>query len=487
MRHSSISLVTLGLLLCVGAPAAGQGVNGRARTFISYFQVRQFLLDSVSSELAPGEGVQRELTDGTRANCGPSYCQYYRSGPEISVIPILQDVELNVWTGITGLRGYAHFRGRIPQGDKKLWPRSEENFEAVSAYVEYSRSFYRIQAGRIWQTTALGFFNYDGGSLALQLPKGLAVDLYGGLALVRGLNQRHSTALISSVESLEPRFDSYLGGIHARWRPTPGLTTSVTYQQEGTRRANDLYSERVAGSARILLGSATFEGELKYDLAGKTANLARLRVSAPLGGGFRGHAEVRKYVPYFELWTIWGAFSPVGFQEAQGRLDWVSSGGRLSWHAYSSHRKYEETHAKPSSPDLELRDDGWRLGAGLRLSMSEDLILSGEYRRDVGFGASGNGGDLSLQRFIGTDTYIALQGTAIETFSEFRVGSGQVIGGGILGQTRLGPASVRASAMLYRHRQTGRPSILDLNQARMHLTIEIPIGKDPGVAGRRES
>jgi hypothetical protein len=464
--------------------ALAQGVNGRARTFVSYLEIRELLLDSVPASQVPGEGVQRTLTNGTSATCGEAQCIFYRSGPEVSVVPILQDIELNLWTGVTGLRAYAHVRGRIPQGDRELWPRSDESFEALSAYVEYTRSFYRIQAGRIWQTTALGFYNYDGGSLALRLPLGMDLDVYGGLSLVRGLNQLHHTDLISSVENPAPRFDSYLGGVHARWRPVSEFSAALTYQQEGTRRADDLYSERIAGSARLLLGPATLDAEIKYDLAGKTTNLARARLSTPLGGGFRGSVEVKKYVPFFELWTIWGAFSPVGFREASGRLDWLAPTGRVAGYAYASQRYYEETDAD-APLGYEIRDDAWRIGVGGRVNLQEELILSGEYRRDEGYGSTRNGGDLSLQRYIGERASLGIQGTAFETFSEFRVGSGRVVGGGLVARSPLGPATLQGSAMLYKHTTTDRPSILDLNQTRMQLTVEVPIGGDPGLTGRR--
>ena len=203
----------------------------------------------------------------------------------------------------------------------------------------------------------------------------------------------------------------------------PALSTAFTYQREGTRRYNDLYAERVAGSARLLLGRVTLNGEVKYDLATRTTNLARLNLSAPLGGGLRGTVELRSYVPFFELWTIWGAFSPVGFQEAQARLDWMSSSGRVSGHVYGSKRGYDQTDADAPSGS-EIRDDGWRLAAGGRVTLRDGLILGGEYRRDVGFGSSRSGGDFSLQQFLGRATYLAIQGTAFETFSEFRVGSG---------------------------------------------------------------
>ncbi len=133
---------------------------------------------------------------------------------------------------------------------------------------------------------------------------------------------------------------------------------------------------------------------------------------------------------------------------------------------------------------LLLQNESWRLGAGGRYAIKENLVVDGEYRYDVGYGASRSGGDISLRRDFGGKTYLAVQGTAFETFSEFRVGSGQVFGGGLQGGMPLGPATLQAGAMYYKHFQYERPSALDLNQARLHLNLEIPIGKDPGLSGR---
>ncbi len=482
MTHRKLLLFALMAILALPAQVQAQGINGRARTYVSYIQIRDLVLDSVPEGNVDGEGAQRALSDGTPVSCGVDYCQYYRSGSSADFVPLLQDLELNAWTGVTGLRAYAHLRARAPLGDR-AWPRSEEEFEALAAYLEYRRSFYRIQAGRIWETTALGFYNYDGGSLALRLPSNLDVSIYGGLSLVRGLNQLHHSDLISAVESLEPREDAYLGGIHARWRPLSSLATSFTYQRERTIHSGELYSERVAGSARVLVKRATVDVEVKYDLAAEEVNLARLKVAAPLGAGFRGSGEIRKYVPFFELWTIWGAFSPVGYEEVRARLDWTSASGRFGGHAYGSYRQFGDTDAEAPA-GYEIRDNSWRTAVGGRYAIRDNLILDGEYRYDVGYGASRSGGDVSLQRFFGNDTYLAVRGTAFETFSEFRVGSGQVVGGGVQGAMPLGPATIQAGAMIYRHTENDRPSLLDLNQARLNLTLDIPIGKDPGLVGR---
>ncbi len=484
MTYRKLLLVALLALLALPARAEGQGFNGRARTYASALQIRDLVLDSVPEGLVGGEGSQRALLDGTPAVCDGAYCRFYRSGNDFGVIPVLQDLEVNVWTGVTGLSAYAHVRGRQSIGDwKVIWPGMEKEFEALAAYVEYRRSFYRVQAGRIWRTSALGFYNYDGGSAEFRLPSNLDVSAYGGLSLVRGLSEMHHSDLISSVEPLAPREDAYLGGIEARWRPSPALVASLTYQKEQTIHSGELYSERIAGSARLLVDDATVDLEVKYDMATEQVNLARLAVSTPLKAGFRASGEVRRYVPFFELWTIWGAFSPVGYDEARARLDWTRSSGTLSAYTYGSYRLYRDTFAEAASGP-GIRDNGWRVATGGRYSLTDDLSLRGEYRYDEGYGSSRHGGDLSLQRFFGRDTFVSLTGTAFETFSELQVGSGRVFGGGVQGGLPIGPARLLGGAMFYKHQQIERPSLLDLNQSRLNLTLEIPFGKDPGLRGR---
>ena len=71
---------------------------------------------------------------------------------------------------------------------------------------------------------------------------------------------------------------------------------------------------------------------------------------------------VRRYRPYFSLWTLWGAFSPVAYNainvSAQLRPnDW------LSLHTRGELYRYEETDVSTALvPQLE--DAGWRASAG---------------------------------------------------------------------------------------------------------------------------
>ncbi len=484
-KRKMVLLALLGFLL-IPAPSWSQGIggigfNGKARTYVSYLQVRNLVQDSILAYGVQGEGTQRTLDDGTRVTCDEDWCRYFRSGSDVGMVPFLQDFQLNGWSGIQGLRGYAHVRLRQPWGDGRYWPRMENEVEALAAYLEYRRSFYTVKMGRIWESTGLGFYNYDGGSLRLDLPRRVEVNVYGGLALVRGLNELHHSELIGDVEPLEPREDAYLFGFHGRWRPTSRISTSLTYQRESMTHAGDLYSERIAGTARVRLDVATVNAEVKYDLATETTNLAKLAISAPLPYGLKATGEVRRYAPFFQLWTIWGAFSPVGYDEVRTRVDWMSSTGRFSARGHWSYRMYGDTETSELVPSMEVSDDHYRMGIGGRYLISEDLTVDGEYRHDVGFGASRSGGDVFLQKSFGAGKYVALKGTGFETFSEFGVGSGRILGGGVNGAMPIGGARVQAGAMFYKHTQEDQPQALDLNQARLNLILEIPIGGDPGM------
>jgi len=159
----------------------------------------------------------------------------------------------------------------------------------------------------------------------------------------------------------------------------------------------------------------------------------------------------------------------------------MSSTGRFSARAYGSYLQYGDTDTDELSSGQEVRNDAWRFAAGGRYAFSNDIVLDGEYHQDVGYGSSRSGGDVSVQKTFGRGKYLGVRGTAFESFSEFRVGSGRVIGGGVQGALPIGPANLQGSAMFYKHDPSDQPRILDLNQARLNLILEIPIGTDPGM------
>ncbi|MBI4539579.1 MAG: hypothetical protein HY704_08755 [Gemmatimonadetes bacterium] len=479
VRVLSIAVVIVGLLL--PTRLEGQGYRGRATTYVSFVQFRELAMDSVPSAGVPGEGVRRLLPDGTRVRCYGAQCWFYRSGDVVDVAPLIQDVELSVWPGIPGLRGYTHMRARQSLGAGELWPRSGRRLEALAAYLEYSRPGLRARGGRLWRTSGLGFYNLDGADLLVHLPAGLRLEGYAGLSLLRGLDERPTGDLLAAIEPFPPNEDAYLFGIQAQWRPFPFAAGSMVYQRELRTDRAGLYSERIAADARVLVERATLNLELEYDVATGSTNEARARVSVPVGPRWIGSAEVRRYYPYFDLWTIWGAFSPVGFDEARLEVSW-SSGVRAVARVAGAYRRYDNTGA--GTTFIPIQDDGWRLDAEGRIELFAGWTASGAYRLEDGFGASRSSADLALQRAVGTGGYLGLSAASFQRISEFQVGEGIVFAVGADAAARVRQATIRGGAMVYRHRWSERPAFMNWNQVRAHASLEIPIGPEPGAARR---
>jgi hypothetical protein len=89
--------------------------------------------------------------------------------------------------------------------------------------------------------------------------------------------------------------------------------------------------------------AADFNLDGAQDLA--TANQSANNVSVLFGDGAGAAVEatVRRYLPYFELHTIWGVFSPVAYHELELRGSW--GGEPLGLWASGSYRAYQDAHA----------------------------------------------------------------------------------------------------------------------------------------------
>ena len=213
MTQRKLVLLALLGLLALPVPSAGQGVgvNGKARTYVSYLQVRDLVQDSVLAAAVPGEGAQRTLDDGTRVTCADGWCRYFRSGSDVGMVPFLQDFELNAWSGITGLRGYAHVRFRQPYGDGSYWPRMESEVEALTAYLEYRRSNYLVKAGRKQLSAADAHERKEGDQLMREQTRVSHVASSCSCCSMRSassLKRRRSIILASICFSISATFSS---------------------------------------------------------------------------------------------------------------------------------------------------------------------------------------------------------------------------------------------------------------------------------------
>jgi len=480
-------IVLAAALAVAGARSAGaQGLVVTGASSGQYIELRPLALDSVPfASTDSAWGAYRRTSAGILARCTvpAAACTYFRSGSMQNLTAFMQDVDLTAWGLGQGVSVHAELRARTAAGNgRDLWPQAAQRLDALAAYVELERALGRARLGRQWITSSLGVFNFDGAALTVRPLRVLTAELYGGGALVEGLNRPIGADALSPVEDLPPTDGAYLVGGTLQFRPGAVGALRVQYQREIRRDRAALYSERFAASGEAQYGKTTWSGQLTRDMATGEFNDLTASVRAPLGRGFDGALTARRYAPYFDLWTIWGAFSPVAYTEFQGDSHWLGGGGTVMLGVSGGWRSYDDTFTGVAT--LPLRRDGWRVGGSASFRATPALSVDGSYHADVGFGASGSDASGSLRWQTNDRLSLAVHGTAFQTIDEFQVGEGRVFGGGAEGALQLTPG-VRfvADAFLYRHTARNQPQMVDWNQRRANVRVEWTLGNEPTWGG----
>jgi hypothetical protein len=477
----SLTLVVLGIL---PAPALGQGARGTATTTVRYISLRPIALDTVPrSETVDVDGVP--TFEGQPVTClaDGSTCVLYRPLDVAHGVVATQDVSATAWgLGLEGLSATLLVRGRADLDGDFVWPRSDDHFDAVLAYAQLQRSHYRIRAGRQRTLSGLGFSGFDGLDIAVDPLDWLRAEAYGGRSLARGLSEPRNEAL-RGIEDFILDQDAYLFGGFVSLRPRPGTEVGVRYQREIFADRIGLVSERGSVDLRSDLGGPVrLDAAVDYDFAFARLGKAHLTLRSALPGDW-GLVEVtgRRYLPYFELSTIWGFFSPAAYHEVEARATVVRWAPLTAW-ASAGWRKYGDPEIAVFGPSIT--DESQRYSVGGRLQAGS-VTAFGEYRIETGFGAYLSSGDVEVRWTPVRRLTLLARGAAFQQIAQFRIGEQVVLGGGLGLDARL-PAGLRlrAGADLYRQAYENRPSQADWDQLRAYSILSIPFGEDPGMRGR---
>ena len=467
-------------------PVTAQSVRITGTTTVRYIELRPFIHDSVAAEDTEGEALLRQLPDGRIVRCvpGDSFCRDVRPGAMASTLPAIHDVEASAWGFGRGVRLFTHVRGRNAfGGNRALWPRGDDAVEVVDLYGEVERERWRLRAGRQWKVSGLGVYNFDGLAAAVRPFPSIWLEVYTGRSLIRGLNETRAGAALESIEPLAPPKPGLLVGLHARYRPAPRLALSALYQIDVRDDRNGIYSELAMLDGTLRVRGASIESSLELDVAGGAVNQARVQVRSPPFGRFIAFAEARHYQPYFELWTIWGAFSPVGFDEGRGGVTWARPDGRLILRGEASYRDYGNAGREETLD--EFRSDGWGIGASASWSPERAWRLDGSYRVQSGFGAARWDGQVGVRRELANGAAVSLQALSFQRLYEFRLNESTVVGFG--GDAML-PLSERlqafVAAMVYRHAGGGSSAGIDWNQRRATVRLQWAVGSEPRSVAR---
>ena len=393
-------LTQLAALLLAASGASAQSVRVTGASSLRYIELRPFTRDSVAAGTTAGSELLRQLPNGRVVRCipGDAYCYDVRPGDVKSTVPLIQDISVSVWGFSRGVRLYSQLRGRAAFGGARdLWPREDERLEVLSLYTEVERRRVKVRAGRQWRVSGLGFYNFDGAAVAVRPVASTLIEVYGGRSLVRGLNEGRSSGALEAIENLSASNTGILFGLQGKYRPHQRLALGAVYQMDVRRDRTGAYSELAAADGVFDSGWGTAESSVEVDLAGRALNHARLTLRSQPMGHATFFSEVRRYRPYFELWTIWGAFSPVGFDEGKGGLTWASTSGRLVARAEASYRRYADAGTETLD---DYRMSGWGFGSGITLIPAPAWSADAAYRIESGFGASRWDGQAALRRDV---------------------------------------------------------------------------------------
>src|SRR5690606_37552604 len=256
-----------------------------------------------------------------------------------------------------------------------------------------------------------------------------------------------------------------LGG-EVEAEPWSHTNVAARYQREIWTNRSALVSERAALSVQSrVLAPVLITAGMDYDFAFGRVGKSNVNVRLPLRDGrLMVEAAGSRYVPYFELWTIWGYFSPVAHHEIEARAAWRARPG-LQVRGAVGYRKYDDAHAPVIFEPLPAAAGS--VTAGAAWTATDRLSLDASYRMERGFGAYLGSGDVSARFRAHERVALTLDATAFQQIEEFRLGDGVVLGGG--GSVDINVTSFAAlSSGVHIYRQTwdNRAGDTDWNQVR---------------------
>ena len=481
MTGRGLSLCLGIALSCLASAASAQGYRLRLETRFQTVSFRGVTLDSIlatSAVIAPSGGF--ETPDGFAVDCVPGsfFCTFYRPGPRLSSDPLVSSADLTVWgLGVSGLSVHGNARWGTDLGSDNVWPGTQPAVQLLEGYAEYATPAITARLGRQHIAGRFGWTGVDGGALTLRIPgAGLEFTGYGGWGLARSIDVPITSPSLNPLDEFQiPERQITVGaafGWRGRW-----ADLRAEYQRQVDRSVNFFISERAALTAVLRPAEhLTLSGGTEYNLAEGwwgTSDLSLrygdAHINADLG--------VRRYRPFFELWTIWGAFSPVPYTAIDGSLS-ISPIRQLRLRASGERYWYAASDAATALALFE--DRGWRNSLSATALVSRTLTLDAGYHAEFGAGASSRTWDARITWLPTARLTLGAFGSTINRPLELRFDEAQVEAVGVDAAYR---ASERlnlslSGAQYFEDRQRPDAGAFDWNQFRLQARISWVFGSD---------
>ena len=423
-------MVAAGAVLLGFAPAAAraQGYTLRLDGGIQGVSFRGYSADSIAAgSVVTGPNGGLETPNGYAVSCtsGAPYCHFWVPGPIRSTSPAVAQAALTMWgLGLTGLRVQLNTYATTDFNSAASWPGTSPNLQLIEGYLEYAAPAWTALAGRKIVTGRLGTYGFDGGQLTGRLPSvGLQLSGYLGVGLAQGANLPITSGQLDPQEEYRPAQSPLVAGLLGSW-VSPHAEITAEYRREVDQTTDYFASERVAASATLRpFGAWSVVGGAIYDMAtGLWGSAdAAVRYTTPKIGVVGGY---RRYAPFFELWTVWGAFNAVPYNALYGSLS-VQATPRLQVRLRGESYQFED--ADVEAPLVNIVDAGWRASGGATYRISTAWQAQAGYHQEFGPGASSSGWDGSVT-FAPTARYsIMVYGNSMARPLEYRWDDSKVL------------------------------------------------------------
>lgn len=482
MTRLGRGLACLAVLACLAPrPAAAQGYRLRLDSRVQSVSFRGVTSDSIAAaNAAIGPTGGFVTPDGFAVTCVPpgDYCYFYRPGPSLHSNPLVSSADLTIWgLGVTGLSLRGSARWGVDLASEEFWPGTDPAVQLLEAYAEYTSGPVIGRLGRQQVIGRLGWAGIDGAAVTLRDARsGLELGAYGGWGLARALEVPISSPSLNPLDDYQLSKRHVTAGATIGWR-RPGADLLAEYRREVDPNSDQFISERVALTTSFRpVNRVSLTGGTEYDLSQGwwgTSDLT-VRYAAPR---FDADAGVRRYRPFFQLWTIWGAFSPASYTAVDGSLS-VAPVRRLRLRAGGEQYWFDDTGAETGLAGFI--EQGYRVSLSAAASVTDALSVDAGWHKEDGPGAASNGWDGRVTWLPVPDVTLSAFGSTFVRPLEFRFDEAQVDAVGL-------DAALRASdrltlslsgAQYFEDRRRPDAAAFDWNQFRLQARVTWLFGSD---------